>query len=558
MPKCPKLEVPKPPDIDLSKLGDGVNMPKGMSLNDLKEKAQNPGLGDKLKNAGAAIGENIKNTIDQFNPAAIADRVAGAVTGMVGDIKNGIEHAADGLNSLKNKITGFDPGSMVPNVDSPAGFFKDMKNKAKDKLSRIGDGLSDQLNCNKAGLNAAGKASGQAQSEGAAALDGLSNKQRIDMARSSETKQEKINETTNTAKKNVEKKLIDDVKKPVRTETVQDVLQSDSLPERLGVDIGDCTKTMKEIVMSQSITMMVQSISDIIRGRQVSFGFKYNLEESLQDGYSPSNEAAKLISAIKQAGNNRALGGVAKGMPIAWQAFCEELPTLEGIIDEKRNMTYKEYIQTGWPYFFKADSTITGQYWKDVVTYPGHFNVQKQTLEKMLFRMYNAPDEFYNDIYGENSDISKYTTYYIQPIESPKDGLILPGGFWIHHTITANQGPKGYYLSVDLDMANRKPMDNFRERFQHEETLEKFKYYNTMSKKSLVANFQRNEVTDLINDNVDNPGFFVHEVIVPYSKQHRQVFPPSLLVATHFNMDTYTIDKVENLGPDEILTATIT
>ena len=81
---------------------------------------------------------------------------------------------------------------------------------------------------------------------------------------------------------------------------------------------------------------------------------------------------------------------------------------------------------------------------------------------------------------------------------------------------------------------------------------------NTMSKKSLVANFQRNDVTDLINDNVDNPGFFVHEVIVPYSKQHRQVFPSSLLVATHFNMDTYTIDKVENLGPDEILTATIT
>ena len=80
---CGELKLPEPPELDTSKLPDGVNLPDGMSVDGLKAKAQNPGFSDRLKNAGSAIGENIKNTLDQLNPASIAEQVGAAVTGMV-------------------------------------------------------------------------------------------------------------------------------------------------------------------------------------------------------------------------------------------------------------------------------------------------------------------------------------------------------------------------------------------------------------------------------------------------------------------------------------------
>ena len=133
---CKSIEAPEMPEVDTSKLS-GVSLPDGVSMGDVKAKVQNPGFSDKLKGATGLISDNLKSMSKGLTPAAIGDKIKGAITGLADGIKNTVTGAVDSIKSLAGNLKGFSPGKFK--INSPAGAFDSVKGKMTSKFEAIGN-----------------------------------------------------------------------------------------------------------------------------------------------------------------------------------------------------------------------------------------------------------------------------------------------------------------------------------------------------------------------------------------------------------------------------------
>jgi hypothetical protein len=566
MPDCGDLNVPKPPEFDVSKVPAGLKMPPGMSVDDLKKKAENPGLSGRLKNAGAAIGANIRNFASQLNPAAIADRVAGAVTDMVGDIKAGISHMADGLTSLKDKITGFDPAEKLKGLSpkSPKGMFENMKNKAKGQLDGMGGKLKGmEINCEKAGLGAAGKVNTIAQSSGKEALAGLSNKDRIAMAKDSTVKDAKITEAAASASTNTTEKITQEATSEDKSEkSVQEVLHSETIPSRpaglwaLGHDAQDDLERKTAFTM-HAVQMIYKSIQLETAGYMCSYHFRNPTGKML--GLSNKEEAANAHQTILIAALVRSLGCVMKALRGQYDAVYDTPPAKDDLmLDTTRDkFSYHEHLMVGsyFPYSHGEPHRIPSSTYAAMKT-PWKV-IHGRKFQRKYWEFWASADSYVDKYLANTSDLTKTMDRAVQTNERTD-------AFWIHH----NQSSSQPYADTQISKAlkGKTPMNNFQNALQTEDILKEL-HESIRSQKRKLCMVEKEAVSDalsvgieinaeedlLICDNLENPGFIVTDIHLPHHPKYVRLFPTRFLIAIHFNYSTYNIDKIEYIGDDEVL-----
>lgn len=544
MPDCGDLNVPKPPEFDASKVPAGVNLPAGMSVDDLKKKSENPGLSDKLKNAGTAIGANIKKTANQLNPSAIADRVSGAVSTMVGDIKAGIGHMADGLTSLKDKIAGFNPADKLKGLSpsSPKGAFESMKNKAKSQVDGLGGRFKGmELDCEKAGLGAAGKVNTLAQGSGAAALSSISNKDRIQMAKDPEFKSAKIDEATQTAVQDTEAKVTESATGDDKAEkSVQEILHSETLPERPGVDPGDGVGiNIKEAYLMHAVWMVYKSFQVIPAGYMCSYHFRK--PTGVMFGLSDKEEAANTLETIRIAALVRALGCVMRALRGQYDLICgDPPPAKEDIFNARRKApyTYHEFLMNTayFPYSHGESHRIPGSVYAAMNT-PWKV-IHGRKFQQMYWEFWTDVDSYVDKYLTTTGDLTKTMS---DPVQTGKSS----DAFWVHH----NQPASVPYAHTQVSKAlkGKTPMNNFQNALQDSDILEEL-HKNIKSQKEQYVTRYGTE-TNLNEDN----SIIVADVFIPQAPAYRKVFDTRFLIAIHFNYSTYNIDKLEYLGDNRYL-----
>ena len=563
---CGDVKIPEVPKFDASKLPTGVNLPAGMSVDSLKAKAENPGFSDRLKNAGNAIGANIKNTVSQLNPAAIADKAAGMVSGMVGNIKDSITHMADGLTSLKDKITGFDPAEKLKGLspDSPAGMFENMKKQAKSKMDGLGSAFKNAgVNCGKAGLGAAGDVSSKATGAAAGALGGINVKDRIAMAKSPVVKQAKIEEATQQAAQETTTQVTEAATKPDKEKSVQQVLHSKTLPERLGVELGDCTGHVRESFLANALNAVLHAILTNDAGLYPSYANRIMPKEFFSVDHGAA--AANVLLAIKHAAQVRVWGGILRAIESGYMAVCDDKPTKQGLINE--NMTYHDYMISNYYDTYSHDAPrwrIPSSYfaeWK-----PGFGKLHPMTLQQHFWQFWmRGADGFYDRYMKPAADLTNILT---------EPARVSTPGFWLH---VESRDDLGIFSGKDTmawfrDTVGKKPAEVFKESLNDPKT----RYIMdtlTQDFKSSIAGVSTGENTsgldqdivsstggvqgflsDSFRKNINNPAFIVESMPTGHPGNNKpRLFPATIMYAINFNFSSQTIDSVEYLGEDELL-----
>lgn len=565
---CGDIKIPEVPKFDASKLPTGVNLPAGMSVDSLKAKAENPGFSDRLKNAGNAIGANIKNTVSQLNPAAIADKATDMVSGMVGNIKDSISHMADGLTSLKNKITGFDPAEKLKGLspDSPAGMFEKMKNQAKSKMDGLGSAFKNAgVNCGKAGLGAAGDVSSKATGAAAGALGGINMKDRIAMAKSPQVKQAKIEEATQQAAQETATQVTESAKKPSKEKSVQQQLHSATLPMRLGVELGDCTGWIRELFMNASITLMIRSMLLQQNGFYPSHLFRKSTGGFF--GTSAPSAALNMKTAILRAAEVRAFGGILRAVRASYDLYCDEPPTKQGIMDEKSGLTYHDFMINNYYKFYSHDTNyqITSSQRSLLVRIIfGRFgNINTQQRLWKYWR--DGADAYYAD--QDLGKIADLSTTWSGRFGRPDHG------FWTD--IGRNADP--YYEGTSVEhLEGKTPLKNFQDSFDDDTIMTTFANIIESDKQSWIGpelNVQERIIgtdsilgrgseeiresqaaEDKLRSKLGDSTYIIEHIVSPATGYKvKQLFPQSFMIGIQFNYDTKTIDSVEYLGDNELL-----
>lgn len=565
---CGDIKIPEVPKFDASKLPTGVNLPAGMSIDSLKAKAENPGFSDRLKNAGNAIGANIKNTVSQLNPAAIADKAAGMVSGMVGNIKDSISNMADGLTSLKNKIAGFDPAEKLKGLspDSPAGMFENMKNQAKSKMDGLGSAFKNAgVNCGKTGLGAAGDVSSKATSAAAGALGGISMKDRISMAKSPQVKQAKIEEATQQAAQETTTQVTEAAKKPSKEKSVQQQLHSATLPMRLGVELGDCTGYIRELFMNASITLMIRSMMFQQNGFYPSHLFKKSTGGIFGTGVPDAANNAK--KAITRAAEVRAFRGILHAVRASYDLYCDEPPSKEGIMDEKTGLTYHDYMINNYYNEYSHDTNYKMN------------SSQRSLLVRIIFgRITNINTQQRVWKYWREGADALYTSedlHKIADLSTTWSGRFgAPDhGFWTD--IGRNADP--WYEGTSVEhLEGKKPLKNFQDSFDDDTFMTTLTRSIELDKQSWIGpelNVVESIVAtdsvlgpgseeiresqtaiDILRSKLGDPSYIVDHVTMPVTHyKMKQLFPQSFMIGIQFNYDTKTIDSMEYLGENELL-----
>ena len=566
MPDCGDIKIPEVPKFDASKLPTGVNLPAGMSVDSLKAKAENPGFSDRLKNAGSAIGANIKNTVSQLNPAAIAERAGEAVTGMIGNIKDSITHMADGLNSLKDKITSFDPSEKLQGIspDSPSGMMANMKNQAKAKMDGLGSAFKNSsVNCGKTGLGAAGDVNAKAVGAAKGALSGISVKDRISMAKSPAVKQAKIEEATQTAAETTAAQVTEDAKKPSKEKSVQQQLHSDTLPMRLGVELGDCTGYIRELFMNASITLISNYIQMLQVGGYPSYLFKK--KTGGWTGTNPRIAASNAKKAIRRAAKVRAYGGVMRAVRASYDLYCDETPTKQGIMDEQTGLTYHDYMINNYYKWYSHDThyqMTSAQRAVNVLNIYGRWdNILAQQFMWDWWRM--GADAFYMDRMEKVADLGTTWTGRFK---------FTNVGFWA--AIDSNNNTYDHSWIKELEGKN--PLKNFQDSFDKDEFLDMMYYVTKRDKESWIGpqlNVTEQVISqepvlargseearesqtaiDTLSSKLDDPTYIVdHVTLSATGYKKKQLFPQSFMIGIQFNYNSKKIDSIEYLGENELL-----
>lgn len=145
-----KLTPPKGAELNTDALPKDIQLPDGVDMDSLKSQASSSGVSDNLKGMQNVVGSNLKSDASQFSPGDLVSDIGAAIGSLVGDVVGGIadtiKGAVDGLTSLKDKITGFDPKAQVNKFkpNAPESIIGDVKAKAKSAGGGAAGALQSQ------------------------------------------------------------------------------------------------------------------------------------------------------------------------------------------------------------------------------------------------------------------------------------------------------------------------------------------------------------------------------------------------------------------------------
>lgn len=149
---CKDLKAPEPPTLE--NLPPGIKLPPGQSVDSLKNQASGGGLSSSMNGAQDMIGSGLKKLGASLSPTALASKVGEAIDGVANTITDTVKGAIDGVTSLKNKISSFDPsGFKVPGVG-------DVKGQVTSKIGGVGEfnNIQSSISSDKCGQKYAGEA----------------------------------------------------------------------------------------------------------------------------------------------------------------------------------------------------------------------------------------------------------------------------------------------------------------------------------------------------------------------------------------------------------------
>lgn len=443
---CGKFKVPEIPEIDTSKLPDGVNFPKDLpDPNALKDKLKPPSFGDKLKNAAGAIGSNIKKTLSAFNPATIAAKVAEGVGNMVGEIAGAVTGALDGLSSLKDKIENFDPGKLIP--DSPAAAFKNIEGQL-DKAAESAKSRLEQLkaDCGKKSVNkAAGVAAGMEQKAKSAAGQ-MTNKERVEIAKSPELKAQK--------QKQIEAQTAADMTNDI----TNDIKSNENEPETgQESEVADATHAEQVTQGAPRITTTcdvayLKNTLDVAVGwvKQIYF-YTSKANEVNEDFLDISNRtsldlASSVAKAIHISGQMKAYAAHLMTLVKTYDNNCPDKKiTQEAMYDN--TISVLTYLETSHDIFTQNDVKLASTT-EDII-------ITQDEWRKMFFDLFSSPESMLKEHILNVSDLTKTTTNTPFP---HKDG------FWVKYS-----GGGDYENTLRaVNMLNQDPQSNWKQTLRND------------------------------------------------------------------------------------------
>lgn len=174
---CNNLKAPTPPSLD--KLPDGINLPKGVSMDSIKSQASGK-VNSAVAGAGDLVSSNLKKLGSALSPEAIADRVGEAINGIANTITDTITGTLNSITSLKDRLKSFDPSSAFDKVPGSPG---QVSASVKSKLSGVSEfkGLQGSISSQKCGnkfVKQASQANKGIKESAAAAIQNTSAKDR--------------------------------------------------------------------------------------------------------------------------------------------------------------------------------------------------------------------------------------------------------------------------------------------------------------------------------------------------------------------------------------------
>ena len=109
---CKDIKPPGVPELDLKSLPK-MKLPRGGTIAQIKSLATGQGLSGAMANVTGLISSNVSKLAGALNPAALVDKVAGAVGDIVGEIGDPVNQAIDAVTNLPNRLA-----DMIPKMPS--------------------------------------------------------------------------------------------------------------------------------------------------------------------------------------------------------------------------------------------------------------------------------------------------------------------------------------------------------------------------------------------------------------------------------------------------------
>lgn len=229
---CKDIKPPGVPELDLKSLPK-MKLPRGGTIAQIKSLATGQGLSGAMANVTGLISSNVSKLAGALNPAALVDKVAGAVGDIVGEIGDTVNQAIDAVTNLPNRLA-----DMIPKMPS---FDLTGKAEFQDLQQAVGKGK-----CDAAFLKQAGQVTGGLSDAAEKAAGALAPKELKDIKENGKVAEDKANQIKSAVTAGAAASAVTAAAQEDKNDaTVQETIQSPVIetkkreqrkPERLYVD----------------------------------------------------------------------------------------------------------------------------------------------------------------------------------------------------------------------------------------------------------------------------------------------------------------------------------
>lgn len=299
-----QLEPPKP------KLPAGLKVPFGDSIDKVKSFATGGGLDNALKSVGGMID--------------------GFIDGAIGSITSAIDGAVNGITSLKDKIKNFDPSAQFKSF----GGVDDIKSKikgqipGKDEMKQLENA---QLNsdCAKEQLSKLAEQKAKIAKKAADKAKQLSNKQKLEAAKSPEKKAEISAELAKEAEQELAAEIEEQANNDVETRTAAETLQDSSLNSLKGGVSVEVPQYVDSIITTTKVGWTLSNIQNETGDFDVTGEYINNL-------FKP-----QVQSFVNGVGSN-------KEEDLLWKDQTQPDVSKHMVIDDRRGSINQDYGLYSW------------------------------------------------------------------------------------------------------------------------------------------------------------------------------------------------------------------
>lgn len=397
---CGQLKPPEIPELDTSKIPQGLNLPKGMSVNDLKSKVENPGIGDALNNAGDMIKKNIQGTLDDLNPVNIVSKVGDAIGDVVGGIVDTVGDVVNGVTSLLDRLPNKDDiAKKIP--DSPESVFDKVQSEAGKALDTLTLGaFTKRKKCDEEYIKEAGQVNTDIKQRAEAAAGDITNKERLELKKDpAKMEQKKQQIQTQVTEQTKSQTAAAATKQNKEAKTVQQEVQKETLDVVVKNKTGNCDDLVMLTGMLRYMIYLQLKMYNGLRAINDQLTRAQTLLAN-PERFAPkdSGEPHLLYEIITNSIAIKARSRVAKWMMQRWRDICDD----ESIYPRADNMIgdidYKSKLYQLSSVYAPGNVIPTGgpRY------HYGHVNWTSEKLVDEYFQLWNDEHWLYDELLNAN------------------------------------------------------------------------------------------------------------------------------------------------------------